>query len=301
VHIPADRALELLRSYGIAAAKVDEGPDLHPSWRVAIAVDRDSERVALMASRRGDGPTERVIIDPMTGLTAAQAEAVAHRIGVPEAALPQARTCLQGLARLFDERDALLAAIDHLALTGEGRLVALDARLDIDPNALFRHPEIAAWRDPGEEDADEIEASAFDLTYIRLDGNIGCLVNGAGLAMATMDLIKLVGGKPANFLDVGGSATTEQVSEAFTLMMRNRRLAAILVNIFGGIMKCDVIATGIVDAVRRVDLTVPLVVRMQGTNEKLGKKILTTSGLPIVAAHDMADAAIKVVRAAAGK
>jgi len=208
---------------------------------------------------------------------------------------------MQGLYKAFDESDASLAEINPLILDGNDRVIALDAKFNFDSNALYRRPEIVAMRDLDEEDPAEIEASKFDLAYISLDGNIGCLVNGAGLAMATMDVIKLYGGSPANFLDVGGGATTEKVTEAFKLMLRNPSLEAILVNIFGGIMKCDVIATGVVAAARQVDLKVPLVVRMKGTNEDLGKKILAESGLPIIAASNMADAAQKVVSAATGK
>jgi succinyl-CoA synthetase beta subunit len=208
---------------------------------------------------------------------------------------------MQGLYKAFDECDASLAEINPLILTGDNRVVALDAKFNFDSNALFRHPDIVALRDLDEEDPAEIEASKYDLAYISLDGNIGCLVNGAGLAMATMDVIKLYGGSPANFLDVGGGATTEKVTEAFKLMLRNPDLKAILVNIFGGIMKCDVIAAGVIAAARQVDLKVPLVVRMKGTNEDLGKKILAESGLPIIAANNMAEAAEKVVNAAQGK
>ena len=205
---------------------------------------------------------------------------------------------MQNLYRAFDECDASLAEINPLVLTGDGRVLALDAKFDFDANALFRHPDIAAMRDLDEEDPAEIEASKFELSYIPLDGNIGCLVNGAGLAMATMDIIKLYGGSPANFLDVGGGATAEKVTEAFKLMLSNPKLQAILVNIFGGIMKCDVIAQGVVAAAREVGLKVPLVVRMKGTNEELGKKILAESGLPIISRDDMADAAELVVAAA---
>ncbi|MFN7221924.1 MAG: succinate--CoA ligase subunit beta, partial [Burkholderiales bacterium] len=187
-----------------------------------------------------------------------------------------------------------------LIYTGDNKVLALDAKLNFDSNALYRHPEIVAMRDLDEEDPAEIEASKFDLTYISLDGDIGCLVNGAGLAMATMDVIKLYGGAPANFLDVGGGATTEKVTEAFKIMLKNPNLKAILVNIFGGIMKCDVIANGVVVAAREVKLSVPLIVRMKGTNEELGKQILKDSGLPIIAANNMAEAAEKVVAAAKG-
>jgi succinyl-CoA synthetase beta subunit len=215
--------------------------------------------------------------------------------------VPQARAVLQALYRAFWETDSSLAEINPLILTGDGRVVALDAKMNFDDNALFRHPEIVAMRDLDEEDPAEVEASKFDLNYIQLDGNIGCLVNGAGLAMATMDIIKFYGGQPANFLDVGGGATTEKVTEAFKIMLRNPSLAAILVNIFGGIMKCDVIATALVAAAKVVSLRVPLVVRLEGTNVELGKQILAESGLPIISAADMADAAQKVVAAAKGR
>jgi succinyl-CoA synthetase beta subunit len=291
---------------------IEEGADIRKELYVAMIVDRTSQRVVLMASSEGGMDIEevaaktpekihRVIIDPMKGLTDAQADEVARSIGIPEVSVPQARAVFQGLYRTFDETDASLAEINPLILTGDGRVIALDAKLNFDDNALFRHPDIVAMRDLDEEDPAEIEASKYDLSYISLDGDIGCLVNGAGLAMATMDVIKLYGGSPANFLDVGGGATTEKVTEAFKIMLRNRHLKAILVNIFGGIMKCDTIAEGIVAASRAVSLKVPLVVRMKGTNEDLGKKILADSGLPIITANNMAEAAEKVVAAAKGK
>jgi succinyl-CoA synthetase beta subunit len=242
-----------------------------------------------------------VAIDPRTGLSDAQADDIAKKIGIPDALLPQARTMFEALYRLFDETDASLAEINPLIITGDARLVALDAKLNFDQNALFRHPDIVAMRDLEEEDPAEVEASKFDLSYISLDGNIGCLVNGAGLAMATMDVIKLYGGKPANFLDVGGGASAEKVTEAFKIMLRNKELKAILVNIFGGIMRCDVIAEGIIAASRAVSLKVPLVVRMKGTNEDKGKQLLAESGLPIITANNMAEAAQKVVAAAKGE
>jgi succinyl-CoA synthetase beta subunit len=214
--------------------------------------------------------------------------------------IAQSRVLLQGLYHAFDETDASLAEINPMVVTGDGRVVALDAKMNFDSNALYRHPEITALRDLDEEDPSEIAASKFDLSYISLDGNIGCLVNGAGLAMATMDITKLYGGSPANFLDVGGGATTEKVTEAFKLMLANPHVEAILVNIFGGIMRCDVIATGVVEAARQVKLSVPLVVRLEGTNVELGKQILAESGLPIISASNMADAAEKVVKAARG-
>src|SRR6266480_2141592 len=207
----------------------------------------------------------------------------------------------EGIPIYATVKDASLAEINPLVLTGDGNVIALDAKLNFDANALFRHPDIVAMRDLDEEDPAEIEASKFDLSYISLDGNIGCLVNGAGLAMATMYVIKLYGGEPANFLDVGGGATAEKVTEAFKIMLRNPHLKAILVNIFGGIMRCDVIAEGVIAASKAVGLKVPLVVRMKGTNEDLGRKILADSGLPIISANNMADAAEKVVAAAKGR
>jgi succinyl-CoA synthetase beta subunit len=220
---------------------------------------------------------------------------------VPAASVPAARVVLKGLYQAFWETDASLAEINPLIITGDGRVVALDAKWNFDSNALYRHPELTEMRDLDEEDPAEIEASKFDLAYIQLDGNIGCLVNGAGLAMATMDTIKLFGGEPANFLDVGGGATTEKVTEAFKIMLSNPNVQAILVNIFGGIMRCDVIAEGVVSASKAVGLKVPLVVRMKGTNEDLGKKILAESGLPIISADTMAQAAERVVAAASKK
>jgi succinyl-CoA synthetase beta subunit len=290
---------------------VEEGADIRKELYAGMVVDRATQRVCLMASSEGGMDIEevaartpekihKVYIDPELGLTDREADDIAVKIGVPAASGPAARTALQGLYRAFWECDGSLAEINPLVLTGDGRVVALDAKMNFDPNALFRHPDIVAMRDLDEEDPAEVEASKFDLSYIQLDGNIGCLVNGAGLAMATMDTIKLFGGEPANFLDVGGGATTEKVTEAFKLMLRNPKLRAILVNIFGGIMRCDVIAEGVVAASRAVHLTVPLVVRMKGTNEDLGKKILAESGLPIISADTLAEAAQKVVAAAKG-
>jgi succinyl-CoA synthetase beta subunit len=274
-------------------------------------VDRGSQRVVLMASSEGGMDIEevaahtpekihKVTIDPMAGLGDRDAEDVARKIGVSADAVPQARDLLKGLYQAFDRTDASLAEVNPLIETGDGKVLALDAKMNFDDNALFRHPDIVALRDLDEEDPAEIEASKFDLSYIQLDGNIGCLVNGAGLAMATMDIIKLYGGNPANFLDVGGGASAEKVTEAFKIMLKNPKLQAILINIFGGIMKCDVIAEGVVIAARQVSLKVPLVVRLEGTNVDLGKKILADSGLPIISAVDMADAAEKVVSAAKG-
>jgi succinyl-CoA synthetase beta subunit len=290
---------------------IEEGADIRKELYVGMVVDRATQRVCLMASSEGGMDIEevaahtperihKVFVDPARGLTDAEADDVAAKIGVPAASIGQARAVFQGLYKAFWETDASLAEINPLILTGDGRVVALDAKMNFDANALFRHPEIVALRDLDEEDPAEIEASQFDLSYIQLDGDIGCLVNGAGLAMATMDTIKLFGGEPANFLDVGGGATAEKVTEAFKLMLRNPRLAAILVNIFGGIMRCDVIAEGVITASRAVHLKVPLVVRMKGTNEDLGKKMLRESGLPIISADTMAEAAQKVVAAARG-
>jgi len=290
---------------------IEEGADIRKELYIGMVVDRASQRVALMASSEGGMDIEEVaaktpekihtvFIDPEAGLSDGDADSVARKIGVPDASVAQARKMLQGLYRAFDETDASLAEINPMIVSGDGKIIALDAKLNFDSNGLFRHPDIVEMRDLDEEDPAEIEASKFDLSYISLDGNIGCLVNGAGLAMATMDTIKLYGGSPANFLDVGGGATAEKVTEAFKIMLKNPGLKAILVNIFGGIMKCDTIATGVVAAAREVQLKVPLVVRMKGTNEELGRKILAESGLPIISANNMAEAAEKVVAAAKG-
>jgi succinyl-CoA synthetase beta subunit len=291
---------------------IEEGADIKKELYVSLVTDRASQRVVLMASSEGGMDIEEVAhahpekihtvtIDPATGLTDADADSIAAKIGVPSASIPAARTNLQGLYEAYWETDASLAEINPMILTGDGKVIALDAKFNFDSNALYRHPEIVAYRDLDEEDPAEVEASKFDLAYISLDGNIGCLVNGAGLAMATMDTIKLFGGEPANFLDVGGGATTEKVTEAFKLMLKNPGLKAILVNIFGGIMRCDVIAEGVITASKAVKLGVPLVVRMKGTNEDLGKKMLAESGLPIISADTMEEAAQKVVAAANGK
>jgi len=290
---------------------IEEGADIRKELYVGMVVDRTTQRVVLMASSEGGMDIEavaaktpdkihKVFIDPGKGLSDREADGVAQQIGIPEGSVAQARTLLQALYRAFDQTDASLAEINPLIVTGDGRVIALDAKLNLDDNALFRHPDIVEMRDLDEEDPAEIEASKFDLSYISLDGNIGCLVNGAGLAMATMDVIKLYGGEPANFLDVGGGATAEKVTEAFKIMLKNPGLRAILINIFGGIMKCDTIANGVIAAAREVQLKVPLVVRMKGTNEELGRKILAESGLPIISADNMASAAEKVVAAAKG-
>ena len=287
---------------------IEEGADIKKEYYVAALTDRVTQTVAMMASSEGGMNIEEVahetpekilkaFVDPAVGLTDAQATELAKGIGVPEASVGKAVVALKGLYTCYMETDASLAEINPLILEGNGDIKALDAKFNFDSNALYRHPEIVAYRDLDEEDADEVEASKFDLTYISLDGNIGCLVNGAGLAMATMDTIKLFGAEPANFLDVGGGATTEKVTEAFKIMLKNPKVKGILVNIFGGIMRCDTIADGVVAAARETHLTVPLVVRMKGTNEDIGKKILKDSGLPIITANSMAEAATKIVAA----
>jgi succinyl-CoA synthetase beta subunit len=288
---------------------VEEGADIKKEYYVGIVTDRGTQRVCVMASSEGGMDVEevaekhpekilKVFVDPGQGLTDKEAAGLARGIGVPEASIAKACAEFQKLYKAYWETDASLAEINPLILTGSGDIIALDAKFNFDPNALFRHPDIVAYRDLDEEDPAEIEASKHELAYIQLDGNIGCLVNGAGLAMATMDTIKLFGGEPANFLDVGGSATAERVTEAFKIMLANKGTKAILVNIFGGIMRCDVIAQGIITACKAVNLSVPLVVRMKGTNEELGKKMLAESGLPIISADTMADAATRVVAAA---
>jgi succinyl-CoA synthetase beta subunit len=290
---------------------IEEGADIKKELYVGMVVDRGTQRVCLMGSSEGGMDIEevavktpekihKVFIDPMTGLQDSESDDIARKIGIPDGSLAKARPALQGLYKAFDETDASLAEINPLILTTNGDVIALDAKINFDDNALFRHPDLVAMRDLDEEDPAEIEASKFGLNYISLDGNIGCLVNGAGLAMATMDITKLYGGSPANFLDVGGGASAEKVTEAFKIMLKNPSVKAILVNIFGGIMKCDVIAEGIVTAANQVNLTVPLVVRLEGTNVELGKKILADSGLPIISGSNMADAAAKVVKAAQG-
>ncbi|MFZ9734751.1 MAG: ADP-forming succinate--CoA ligase subunit beta [Burkholderiaceae bacterium] len=287
---------------------IEEGADIKKELYVAVVTDRVTQKVCVMGSSEGGMDIEevahshpekihKVFVDPATGLTDADADSLATKIGVPSGFLGQARLILQGLYKAFWETDASLAEINPLILTGDGKVIALDAKWNFDSNALYRHPDIVDMRDLDEEDPAEIEASKFDLAYIQLDGNIGCLVNGAGLAMATMDTIKLFGAEPANFLDVGGGASAEKVTEAFKIMLSNPKVKAILVNIFGGIMRCDVIAEGVITASKAVGLKVPLVVRMKGTNEDLGKKILADSGLPIIAADTMAEAAQKVVAA----
>lgn len=290
---------------------VEEGAQIDKELYVGMVVDRESQSVCLMASSEGGMDIEevavsapekihKIFIDPQQGLDRKQAIELNEKIGIPHGSTEKGADLFEGLYQAFVDKDASLAEINPMILTKDGDILALDAKMNFDTNAVFRQPEILDMRDLDEEDPAEIQASKFDLSYISLDGDIGCLVNGAGLAMSTMDVIKLFGGEPANFLDVGGGATTEKVTEAFKIMLSNPNLRAILVNIFGGIMQCDVIAAGVVEAAKQVDLTVPLVVRMKGTNENLGKQILAESGLPIISSETMADAAQQVVEAARG-
>ncbi|HOW50388.1 MAG TPA: ADP-forming succinate--CoA ligase subunit beta [Rubrivivax sp.] len=287
---------------------IEEGADIQKEYYAAALTDRATQKVALMASSEGGMDIEevahktpekiiKVFVNPIDGLTDAQAGELADGIGVPAASRAQAVEVFRKLYVTYMDTDASLAEINPLILEGNGQIKALDAKFNFDANALYRHPDIVAYRDLDEEDPAEVEASKFDLSYISLDGNIGCLVNGAGLAMATMDTIKLFGGEPANFLDVGGGATAEKVTEAFKIMLKNDKVKGILVNIFGGIMRCDTIAEGVVAACRAVHLSIPLVVRMKGTNEDIGKKMLADSGLPIISADTMAEAATRIVAA----
>ena len=286
---------------------IEDGADIKNELYVSLVTDRATQKVALIASSEGgmdieavaEATPEKIITEmiPLTGITEAQSRKVAAAIGLEGKSIDQAVDIFAKIYKCYMDTDASLVEINPLNCDSKGDLMALDAKFNFDANALFRHPEIVAFRDLDEEDPAEIEASKFDLAYISLDGNIGCLVNGAGLAMATMDTIKLFGGEPANFLDVGGGATAEKVTEAFKIMLKNPEVKGILVNIFGGIMRCDTIATGVVTACKAVNLSVPLVVRMKGTNEELGKQILKDSGLPIIAADTMAEAATKIVAA----
>jgi succinyl-CoA synthetase beta subunit len=287
---------------------IEEGADIQHEYYVAALTDRATQSVAMMASYEGGMDIEevahktpekivKVFINPLVGLTDAQGMELAKGMGMLESSIPACIDTLKKLYTCYMETDASLAEINPLIHETDGTVKAIDAKFNFDSNALYRQEEIVAMRDLDEEDADEVEASKFDLAYISLDGNIGCLVNGAGLAMATMDTIKLFGAEPANFLDVGGGATTEKVTEAFKIMLKNTKVKGILVNIFGGIMKCDTIAAGVVAAAKETHLSVPLVVRMKGTNEDLGKKILKESGLPIISADSMADAATQIVAA----
>jgi len=290
---------------------VEEGCDIARELYLGLVLDRASGRYVMMASREGGVEIEEVAaktpekifreaIDPAIGLQAYQARKLAFGLDVPKESIAKAVAFMTGLYRAFIESDASLAEINPLILTKQGDLLALDCKMGFDDNGLYRHPEIRDLRDFDEEDPREVEAAQHDLSYIALDGNIGCMVNGAGLAMATMDIIKFYGGSPANFLDVGGGATTEKVTAAFKILLSDENVKAVLVNIFGGIMKCDVVAQGIVEAAKQVHLKVPLVVRLEGTNVDLGRKILAESGLDITPGEDMADAAEKVVKAARG-
>ena len=287
---------------------IEDGADIQKEYYVSLVTDRASQSIAFIASSEGGMDIEQVahdtpekiiteLIDPLTGLGDAQAKKIADAVGIPADSTAQAVDVFKKLFNCYMDTDASLVEINPLNRDSKGNIMALDAKFNFDANALFRHPDIVAYRDLDEEDAAEIEASKFDLAYISLDGNIGCLVNGAGLAMATMDTIKLFGAEPANFLDVGGGATPEKVTEAFKIMLKNPKVEAILVNIFGGIMKCDTIAHGVITACKAVNLKVPLVVRMKGTNEDLGKQMLADSGLPIISANTMAQAAQAVVAA----
>ncbi|KKK39584.1 succinyl-CoA synthetase subunit beta [Mesobacillus campisalis] len=285
---------------------IEEGCDIKKEYYVGLVLDRATSRVVLMASEEGGTEIEEVAeqtpekifkeeIDPVVGLTPFQARRIAFNINIPKELVNQAVKFMMGLYNAYIEKDCSIAEINPLVVTGDGKVMALDAKLNFDSNALYRQKDILALRDLEEEDPKEIEASKYDLSYISLDGNIGCMVNGAGLAMSTMDIVKHYGGEPANFLDVGGGATAEKVTEAFKIILSDPNVKGIFVNIFGGIMKCDVIATGVVEAAKQVGLEVPLVVRLEGTNVDLGKQILNESGLNIVAAESMADGAQKIV------
>lgn len=285
---------------------IEEGCDIKKEYYVGLVLDRATSRIVLMASEEGGTEIEEVAaktpekifkeyIDPAVGLQGFQARRIAFNINIPKELVGQAVKFMMGLYQVFVEKDCSIAEINPLVVTGDGKVMALDAKLNFDSNALYRQKDVLEYRDLDEEDPKEIEASKYDLSYISLDGNIGCMVNGAGLAMATMDIIKYYGGEPANFLDVGGGATAEKVTEAFKIILSDENVKGIFVNIFGGIMKCDVIAQGVVEATKQVGLTIPLVVRLEGTNVELGKKILEESGLNITSAESMADGAQKIV------
>ncbi len=290
---------------------IEQGCNIKKEYYVAALLDRAQSRVVMMASSEGGMDIEevaakqpekihRVIIDPAVGMMPYQARQLAYAIGFKDKAAGNAVKVFLGLAKAFEATDCALAEINPLVETQEGDVIALDAKLNFDSNALYRHPDIMEYRDLSEEDPTEIEASKYELAFIKLDGNIGCLVNGAGLAMATMDIIKIHGGTPANFLDVGGGANKEKVTHAFKLILKDPNVKGILVNIFGGIMKCDIIAEGIIAASKELGLKVPLVVRLQGTNVELGKKLLAESGLNITPADDLTNAAQKIVAAVKG-
>ncbi|MGG1311206.1 MULTISPECIES: ADP-forming succinate--CoA ligase subunit beta [Cohnella] len=285
---------------------IEEGCDIKKEYYIGLVVDRSTGRIVVMGSEEGGTEIEEVaarspekiikeVVDPAVGLQTFQARRLAYAINIPNELVNKATKFILALYNAFVDKDCSIAEINPLVVTGDGNVVALDAKLNFDSNALFRHKDILELRDLDEEDEKEIQASKFDLSYIALDGNIGCMVNGAGLAMATMDIIKYYGGEPANFLDVGGGATKEKVTEAFKIILSDKNVKGIFVNIFGGIMKCDVIAEGVVAAARELGLDKPLVVRLEGTNVQLGKEILNNSGLNIVAADSMADGAQKIV------
>ncbi|MEZ4751401.1 MAG: ADP-forming succinate--CoA ligase subunit beta [Bdellovibrionota bacterium] len=288
---------------------IEEGAAIAKELYLAVTLDRAKAKLVVMASTEGGMDIEKVAhetpekifkiwISPVVGLRSFQSRSVGQKLGLTGNALKQFPSFLSNLVKLYQAYDCSLVEINPLILTKEGNLVALDAKLNFDDNALFRHPDVMELRDPNEEDANEAKAKQFDLSYISLDGNIGCMVNGAGLAMATMDIIKLEGGDPANFLDVGGGATEEKVREAFKIILGDTKVRAVLVNIFGGIMKCDVIAAGVVGAARELGIKIPVVVRLEGTNVKQGKQILEDSGLKLITATGMKEAAKKVVEAA---
>ena len=290
---------------------IEQGCDIKKEYYVAFLVDRHYGRVVMMGSPEGGMDIEevaektpekifRVVIDPAVGMQPFQARQMAFKLGMQGDVVGKAAKVFLGLYKAFKDYDCAMAEINPLVVTGDGQVLPLDCKLNFDANALYRHPDVVEYRDIGEEDPTEVEASKHELAFIKLDGNIGCLVNGAGLAMATMDIIKLQGGMPANFLDVGGGANKEKVTEAFKLILKDPNVKGILVNIFGGIMKCDIIAEGIVAATKQLGLKVPLVVRLQGTNVELGKKILKDSGLNITPADDLTGAAKAVVGAVKG-
>ncbi|RXH51148.1 ADP-forming succinate--CoA ligase subunit beta [Kurthia gibsonii] len=286
---------------------VEEGSDIKKEYYLSLVVDRQTSRVTLMGSEEGGMNIEEVaeetpekifteVIDPVVGLTGFQARRLAFNINIPKHLVNKAVKLMLGIYEAFIDKDASILEINPLAVTGDDEVIALDAKFNFDSNALYRHKDIVELRDYDEEDEKEIEASKYDLSYIALDGNIGCMVNGAGLAMATMDTISYYGGSPANFLDVGGGASAEKVKEAFKIILSDQQVKGIFVNIFGGIMKCDVIAEGVVKAASELGLEVPLVVRLEGTNVTKGKEILNESGLNITAASSLADGAEKIVK-----
>tara|TARA_R110000787_G_scaffold5253_14_gene19340 strand:- start:120 stop:1289 length:1170 start_codon:yes stop_codon:yes gene_type:complete len=293
----------------VSRVYVEDGCDIARELYLGILIDRATSRITIMASTEGGMEIEEVAaktpekilkveIDPAAGMQSYHARKIAFGLGLEGDQIKSAIKFLMAMYKAFVELDASIVEINPMVVTGAGEVIALDAKMNFDDNALFRHKDVEALRDESEEDPTELEAAKYDLNYVKLDGNIGCMVNGAGLAMATMDIIKLYGGSPANFLDVGGGATRERVTAAFKLILSDPNVEGLLVNIFGGIMRCDVIAEGVVAAAREVSLTVPLVVRLSGTNSEQGKKILEESGLPIIAADDLADAAEKAVKAA---